>query len=215
MLSCYKDYSVKNFLKLVVVAVFLSSPLAATTAFAQAGDNAAESKRGLAERIVKAQQGPEFERLLQQMANSTTPRLVDQFGPRLDQAVPAAKREAARQQLTEALTAYVGDVTAILKTRAQGLTNKTLVPLYEERFSLEELRTLANFFESDANRKYQAAAPEFGQKLVQALVQDSTKAVEERGNVFGKKAEEILVKNGAPAATAAQPAAATSAPKKK
>lgn len=176
---------------------------------AQSGDNAAESKKSLAERIVKAQQGAEFDRMLQQLANSTTPGLIDAAGPRLENAVPAAKRDAARTQLNDALVAYTTDVTALLKSRALVLTSKTLVPAYEERFSIEELRALAAFFESEANRKYQQAAPEFGNKLVQALVQDSRKAVEDKGAAFVKKADEILVKNGAPpvAATPALPAA--------
>jgi uncharacterized protein len=198
---------------LITAALALAAVGSTNLAFAQSGDNAAESKKSLAERIVKAQQGAEFDRMLQQLANSTTPGLIDSAGPRLETAVPAAKRDAARTQLNDALTAYVADVTAFLKTRAATLTTKTLVPLYEERFSLEELRTLAAFFESDANRKYQQAAPEFGNKLVQALVNDTRKAVEDKGLAFVKKADDILVKNGAPAAPQGAAPAPATAPK--
>ncbi|MCX8116244.1 MAG: DUF2059 domain-containing protein, partial [Burkholderiaceae bacterium] len=83
----------------------------------------------------------------------------------------------------------------------------------EQNFSTDELRTLLAFFESDVNRKYQRLAPEFGQKLGQQLIGETQTQVVERGRAFARKADDILVRHGAPAASSAtQPAARASAP---
>jgi hypothetical protein len=178
-------------------------------ALAQA-EGETQQRRALAERIVKAQQGPEFDRMLRQLAESSAPDLIQQIAPRLEQGVPADKREQARRQLNDALQDHVADVYSLLRTKAPDLANRLLVPLYEQGFTVDELRTLLAFFESEANRKYQRLAPEFGQKLVQQLISDTQAQVGERGRTFGRKADEILARHGAPAAA---PAGAASAPR--
>lgn len=197
-------------------------------AFAQAGHAQAASdaeKKPLIERILKAQMGPEFEGLLGAMANSTSGPLVQYLGPRLQQ-VPEAKRNAARDELNQALNAHVTEVDKLLVARAPAVLASTLTPLYMQRFSTDELKQLVAIFESPVLKKYQDVAPEFRQKLVQGIEQDSDKAVGERGKAFIDKANAILAKYGvkpeAAPAKAAKPAApvpaakpAASAPAKK
>jgi hypothetical protein len=198
-----------------LVGLLACGPLVAQ---AQSGDG---EKAALAERIIKAQMGPEFEGLLQALANSTSGVLVKNIGPRLE-GVPEDKREAARKELNDALNAHIKDVDALLKSRAPAVLSKTLTPMYTERFSTEELKQLVAFFESDVLKKYQQAAPEMRQKLVQGIQQDAEKPVADKIDAFGKKADAILAKYGAKpgdAKAANKPAAAAkptaSAPAKK
>ena len=66
------------------------------------------------------------------------------------------------------------------------------MPAYADRFSLDELKQLAAFFESPAVKKYQASAPELGNLFVQKLIEASRTEVVARGRQFDDVALKIV-----------------------
>jgi uncharacterized protein len=156
-----------------------------------------EEKKALAERIVKAQQGLELERMSTGLAQQSVGQVVQEASQVLERQIPAANKDATRKQLTDALEAYVKDVSATIKTKAPASLNSALVPIYAEKFTSDELKQLATFFESEASKKYQLTTPELGQAMFRAIVKDTEAQVNPKMSAFAKKMEDILVKNGA------------------
>ena len=67
-----------------------------------------------------------------------------------------------------------------------------MVPAYAERFTLDELKQIAGFFESPAIKKYQSIAPEMGTTFVQKLVEASRADVVARARQFDDAALKIV-----------------------
>ncbi|MEO7160865.1 MAG: DUF2059 domain-containing protein, partial [Polaromonas sp.] len=172
--------------------------LACTTALhAQAAD----PKTDMAAKVVQLQQGPELDRLVSQLADSTTRELIANWSPKLQANVPKANQQKASEALNAELKKYAEDTSKLIGKQVSKVSNDVLVPAYAERFSLEELQQIATFFESPVIKKYQANSPELGNLFVQKLIDASRADVLARAKQFDDAALKIV---GAPKAS--QPA---------
>ena len=178
--------------------------LACTTALhAQTAD----SKTEWAKKVVALQQGPELDRLVAQLAGSTTQELIANWGPKLEASVPKAKQQKASEDLNAELKKYAEDTGQLIGKQVGKVSADVLVPAYAERFTLEELQQIAAFFESPAIKKYQTNAPELGNVFIQKLIEASRADVVARAKQFDDAALKIV----GPAAAAPK----TSKPAKK
>lgn len=177
-----------NKLTIVLTMTLALANVSSTTALAQS----ASSKAELAARVVALQQGPELDRLVAQLAGSTTQQLVASWGPKLESNVPKAKREKASEELDVELKKYADDTVQLFARQVKKVSADVLIPAYTERFSQEELQQIAAFFESPVIRKYQAAAPELGKAFVQGLVEASRSDVIARAKQFDDAALKIV-----------------------
>jgi hypothetical protein len=171
-----------------IIAALALSGLTVSAAFAQAPD----AKLDWATRVVALQQGPELQRLVAQLADGATQEILQNWGPKLQANVPQARREKARDELNAELKAYYEDVSKIINGKVVQVSNSALIPAYVERFSLDELKQIAAFFESPVIKKYQAAAPELGGLFVKELVEATRVAVTARAQQFDDKAIKIV-----------------------
>ena len=187
-------------MKKLITALAFASLACTTVIHAQA----AETKTELATKIVKLQQGPELERLVSQLAGSTTQELIANWGPRLEANVPKAKQQKASEALNVELKKYSEDTQQLISKQVSKVSTDVLVPAYTERFTLEELQQIAAFFESPAIKKYQAAAPELGNMFIQKLIDASRADVLARAKKFDDAAVKIV--GGTPAPKAGSPA---------
>ena len=173
---------------IVTLATLAMTGLGGTTAMAQT----ANSKTELAARVVTLQQGPELDRLVTQLAGSTTQQLIANWGPKLEANVPVARREKASEELNAELKKYVDDASQLISRQVKKVSADVLVPAYAERFTQEELQQIATFFESPAIKKYQAAAPELGNAFIQKLVEVTRADVVGRVRQFDDAALKIV-----------------------
>lgn len=164
-----------------------------------------EAKTELANKVVKLQQGPELDRLVAQLAGSTTQELIASWGPRLEANVAKANQQKASESLNAELKKYSDDTNKLIARQVAKVSTDVLVPAYAERFTLEELQQIAAFFESPAIKKYQANSPELGNLFVQKLIDASRTDVLARAKQFDAEALKI-VGGPAPAPKASQPA---------
>ena len=171
----------------------------------------ADPKLEWATKVVALQQGPELERLVDQLADSTTQELMQNWSPKLEATVPADRQQRVKEQLNVELKKYFDDVSAVIAGKVNKVSSGALVPAYMEKFTLEELKQVAASFESPAIKKYQAIAPELGNIFVRQLIEASRTEVSARGKQFDDAATKILGSNDAKPA----PAAKGTAPVKK
>lgn len=165
-----------------------------------------DPKTEWATKVVALQQGPELERLVAQLAGSTTQELVANWGPKLEANVPKARQQKASDELNAELKKYSDDTNALITKQVKKVSADVLVPAYTDRFTLDELKQIATFFESPAIKKYQANAPELGNLFVQKLV-DATRAdVQARAKLFDDAALKIVTPTPAAETKASKPA---------
>ena len=166
---------------------------------------AADSKTEWAAKVVALQQGPELDRLVAQLAGSTTQDLIATWGPKLEANVPKAKQKKASEDLNVELKKYADDTYQLIGKQVKKVSADVLVPAYAERFTLDELKQIAGFFESPAIKKYQSSAPELGNVFIQKLVEASRADVVARARQFDDAALKI-VGSDATAPKASKPA---------
>jgi uncharacterized protein len=153
---------------------------------------AADPKLEWASKVVQLQQGPELERLVAQLADSASQDLLQNWGPKLQEVTPAPRQQKAREELNAELTKYFADVSKAIAAKVSKVTADSLVPAYMDKFTLDELKQLAAFFESPAVKKYQASAPELGGVFVKQLVEATRTEVLARGAEFDVAAGKIV-----------------------
>ena len=174
---------------IATLAITGLASLACTTALhAQTSD----PKTEWAKKVVALQQGPELDRLVAQLAGSTTQELIATWGPKLEANVPKAKQQKASEDLNVELKKYAEDTNQLIGKQVSKVSADVLVPAYAERFTVEELRQIAAFFESPAIKKYQATTPQLGTIFIQKLVEASRSDVVARAKRFGDAALKIV-----------------------
>ncbi len=192
-------------MKKLLTALAVASVVFCTSSHAQVP----VSKQEWAAKVVALQQGPELERLISQLADGATEEVLQNWGPKLQSDVPPARQQQAKDELNAELKKTYDDITRFIQGKVIVASGDVLVPAYMERFSIDELKQIATFFESPAIKKYQAAAPELGSLFVKQLI-DATRAdVTGRVKQFDDSAAKIIGGTGTPAPRAAP---ATSGP---
>ncbi len=161
----------------------------------------ADPKLEWATKVVASQQGPELDRLVAQLADSAIQEVLQNWGPKLQTSVPKARQQQATDDLNAELKKYFEDVSKVISGKVSKVSTDALIPAYMERFTLDELKQIAAFFESPAIKKYQAAAPELGSFFVKQLVDATRSDVTARVRQFDEAAARIV--GSAPAAKAA------------
>ena len=189
-------------MKKVIYALAIAGTAFSVVASAQTVDPKIE----LATKVVALQQGPELDRLVQQLSGSATQELIASWGPKLEASVPKAKQQKASDDLNVELKKYADDTSKLIGKQVSKVSADTLVPAYAEKFSLEELKQIAAFFESPAIKKYQSTAPELGNIFVQKLIEASRPDVAARAKQFDEVAVKIVGSAPAPASPGKAPA---------
>jgi len=137
-----------------------------------------QTKRELVAKLVQLQQTG-IENIGLQIAVQTSQRFLQAAG----QVIPrlaADKREAAAKDVQAEVKKFYDDVEPLLRKRAVDIAATMLVPLYEERFSEDELKQVIAWLESPVSKKLQQLDAELGGKLAQRVMADTGSAVEPR-----------------------------------
>jgi uncharacterized protein len=188
-------------MKKAIYSLAIAGTLFSAVALAQT-----DPKVEWATKVVALQQGPELDRLVQQLSGGATQELIASWGPKLESSVPKAKQQKASEDLNAELKKYSDDANKLISKQVTKVSAEALVPAYMEKFTLEELKQLVAFFESPAIKKYQSTAPELGNIFVQKLIDASRTDVVARAKQFDEAAVKIVGSSPAPAAPAKAPA---------
>ena len=186
------------------LALVLTGTVAAVPA--QTASSPSPAKKELVQKVLSLQQSS-VEALARALAEQPAMQVLQFVGPQIQSRVPPDKREALARDIQSDARKYVDEAYPLVRERALKLAPTTVGPLLEDKFSEDELKTVAAFLESPAIRKYQQIAPELQRALADKLVADSKPAIDPK-----VRALEQSVSRRLDAALAAAPAAAGSAP---
>ena len=191
----------KNLLSVLTIAINAGVLGMALSTASQA--QTADPKLEWATKVVALQQGPELNRLVDQLANSTAQDLLQKWGPRLQANVPKARQLQVTEELNTELRKYSSEVAQLIGSKVGKVSADALIPAYMEKFTLEELQQIAAFFESPAIKKYQSSASELGNIFVQRLVEATRGDVSARAAQFDESATKIMGLGATPRASPA------------
>jgi uncharacterized protein len=128
------------------------------------------AKKELLQRLITLQQ-PALENMAQGLAEQPARQMMGAAEQAMSQ-VPEAKREAVAKQIQADARKYSDEAGAIAKERASKMGASVLTPLFDEKFSEDELRQLLVSLEAPAYKKYQAALPELSNTFAEKLIED-------------------------------------------
>lgn len=167
----------------------------------------AQTKKELVAKLLQLQQ-PGIENVGRSLAGQVSQRTLQAAGQAMPR-VPADKREAVGRDIQAEVKKFHAELEPLLRERALRLSGPTLTPLYEERFTEDELKQVIAWLESPVSRKFAQVDNEFGNALAEKVVADTKATVE--GKMKTLEAS-ITKRLGLPPAPAAPASAA--APKK-
>ncbi len=166
---------------------------------------AVDPKLEWARKVVALQQGPDLDALVAQLSNGAAQEMAATWTERFETTVPKARQAKASEEFNAELAKFAADANKIITAKVGQANSEALVPMYMERFTLEELRQLVTFFESPVVAKYKAATPALVNVFAKKLIETTQSDVQARAAQFEATAEKI-VGAGAPAARPAAPA---------
>jgi hypothetical protein len=171
-------------------------------ALAVAGGAAAQSKKELVNKLVTLQQ----EAIVRSFVEQPAAQIWQQAVGVIQTKVPADKRDAMAKDVQAELKKFVDDTYPQVKDKGAKTVTAVLVPMYEQKFSEDELKQYIAWLESSAAKKVQQTGPEMQKAVMEKLMIELRSTIEPKANAMGEK---IGAKLGVP------PAAAASAPAKK
>lgn len=152
--------------------------VALVLAVCSAGNAQAQSKKELIVKLLQLQQSG-IDNVGRALAGQTSQRVLQAAG----QAIPrlaADKREAAGKDVQADVKKFYDEVEPVLRKRATELAPATLTPIYEEKFSEDELKTVIAWLESPVSKKFQQIDGEIASTLAQKVVADTRGMIEPR-----------------------------------
>ena len=161
------------------------------------GDARAQTKGELVARLVSLQQAG-IDNVGRALAGQTSQRVLQAASQALP-SLPADKREAAAKEVQADVAKFYDEVEPVLRKRATELAPATLSPLYEERFSEDELKQVIAWLESPVSKKFQQLDSEVGNTLAQRVVADTRATIEIRLKALEASLAKRLGRSVAPA----------------
>lgn len=168
------------------------------------GSAQAQTKKELIAKLLQLQQ-PGIDNIGRALAGQTSQRVLQAAG----QGIPrlaADKREAAAKDVQADVKKFFDEIEPILRKRAGEIAPATLMPVYEEKFSEDELKAVIAWLESPVSKKFQQIDGEIASTLAQKVVADTRGTVEARLKTLETSlAKRLGVPTGASAASASAP----------
>lgn len=197
----------------------MAALLAATTlAHAQGSNNAipgapaSAAKKELVQRLLAIQQ-PALEGIMRdQLERPARQMAADAEQVLASPQFPADKRQEAIKKIQDLLNKYHEETSPLLKERPAKIGQSTLAPLYEEKYTEDELKQLVAMLESPVYKKFQQVQPELGAAYTQGLLKELEPVVQPKVSALQQGMGAALGLSGQTAAPAPKPAAKPAAP---
>ena len=135
------------------------------------------AKKELVRKMLALQQ-PDLEAVARGLVERPASQMMQEVATVLQRQVAADKRDAIARTVQADVRKFVDDAVPLVRDRAVKLAPLTIGPIYEEKFTEDELRQLIAWFSSPLNKKFQQVGPELRNAFVQKLVTDVQPVIE-------------------------------------
>ena len=190
-----------SFSKLSTAVLFVAICAASTGASAQ------DAKKTLATKLAQMQLKSDGVALANQLTGEAVQLPLSTWSQRLDESVPPARQKDVRDKLDVELKKFADTTHKTNETQVSKTAEAVLVPLFMDKLSEDEMKTVIAYMESPAATKFQSLSSEAGNAWAQKVIDASRSAVESNAKAFDAAATKIV---GVPATPAAAGAASGS-----
>ncbi|MEO8156126.1 MAG: hypothetical protein ABI605_23920 [Rhizobacter sp.] len=193
--------------RLICLALITGASLAHAQGQAIPNAPATAAKKELIQRLLNLQQ-PALESMARDLVERPARQMMAAADQALQTRVPPEKREEVAKQIDQQLRKYADESGALVRDRAATVGQASLGPLFDEKFSEEELRQLLAALEAPAYKKFQQSLPDLTKAYAQTLVKDLEPAIEPKLKALEQSVGAALGVPKAPGPQASAPKAA-------
>ncbi|MDO5623610.1 MAG: DUF2059 domain-containing protein [Pseudomonadota bacterium] len=127
-----------------------------------------------------------------QLTASAVQPLIAGWSQRLDETVPPARQKDVRDKLDVELKKFADSTHKTVEAQTAKSAEAALVPVFMEKLSEEELKTIIAYLESPASAKFQALGGEAANAWAQRIIEATKPAVESGAKTFEASANRIV-----------------------
>lgn len=197
--------------RLIGLALVAATSLAHAQNTAIPGAPASAAKKELVQRLLTLQQN-QLDGITRDIVARPAQQIAAMADETLQTQIPPAKHPPIIKKIQEHLQKYEEGTMPLVRDRAAKISQASVGPFLEEKFTEDELRQLVTALEAPAFKKFQQAQPELLNLYVQAVRKDLATAVQPKIDALERDVR-IAVGAPAPASGAAAPAPAKPAKK--
>ena len=150
---------------------------ALTAALMVTSMSAHADKKGDIQKILTLQQ-PALEDMARTVAERPALQMAASVRQIMAQAVPEDKREATAKQVDAEIKKYLDAAVPAVRASASKMSQSTLGPMLDEKFSDDELKELVTMLEAPVFKKYQGMLPEMSNTMLEKVVADARPQVQ-------------------------------------
>ena len=166
--------------------------LAAGLAFASTGTMAQDGKRALAVKLAQIQQKADGGAMAEQLTASAVQPLLMNWSQRLDETVPPARQKDVRDKLDVELKKFTDNTEKTIEAQVAKSAEPALVPIFMEKLTEDEMRTIIAYLESPVSAKFQSLGPEAASAWAKQVVDATRTGVESGQKNFDAAANRIV-----------------------
>lgn len=158
--------------------------------------HAQDGKKALATKLAQLQVRSDGAALAEQLTADAVQFPLNVWSQRLDESVPPARQKEVREKLDVELKKFADTTHKTVEAQIAPAAEAALVPIFMEKLSEDEMKTIIAYLESPVSQKFQSVAGEAGNAWAQRVIDATRATVESNLKSFDATATRIV---GAPA----------------
>lgn len=151
-----------------------------------------DAKRALATKLAQIQAKADSGALAGQLTDTAVGPVLASWSQRLDETVPPARQKEVREKLDVELKKYAENTYKIVEAQTAKSAEAALVPIFMEKLSEDELKTIIAYLESPVSAKFQALGGEATNAWAKKVVEATKASVESGAKNFDAAANRIV-----------------------
>ena len=185
------------FSKLPLALLFVAACAAST------GANAQDAKKALATKLAQMQAKTDGAAMANQLTADAVQLPLSTWSQRLDESVPPARQKDVRDKLDVELKKFADSTQKAIEGQVGKAAESSLVPIFMERLTEDEMKTIITYLESPVSAKFQSLGPDASNAWAKRIVETTKPAVETGAKTFESAANRIV--NAAAGSSGAAP----------
>lgn len=179
-------------LKVTLFRIPATIILAAACAVSAPATAQNDSKRALATKLAQIQLKADSPALTEQLTATAVQPVVANWLQRLDESVPPAKQKEVRDKLDVELKKYAESTQKAIEAQVNKAGEAALVPIFMDKLTEEDMKTIIAYLESPVSTKFQALGPEATNAWAKRVIDATRGAVETGAKNFDTAANRIV-----------------------
>ena len=174
------------FSKLPLALLFVAACAASTGAMAQ------DSKKVLATKLAQMQAKSDGATMANQLTAEAVQLPLSTWSQRLDESVPPARQKDVRDKLDVELKKFADNTHKAIDAQVSKAAESALVPLFMDKLSEDEMKTIIAYMESPASAKLQALGADATDAWAKRIIDSTRSQVEASAKTFESAADRIV-----------------------